>query len=268
MPNIGHAGQYAEYDSDDDAPTTPVAPFHGHVLGNTQLNGSPTTMLGLLGNLVNAPAPAAAAADQGNAQQTAADRERERERERSARKRWMQKRGYFLVSISASSLIEVCKRAKGLKSLNLASSAITADTYVVETREYVSQIQQQPEPYLTRVPVPVSDVFRTLVENCPYIEAINLSNTEFVDDALVEMIVNGLQMLEYLDLTGCTRLQAASAVLWELEGPAPRLEDVEEPGPADGGEGEGESSERPKQRRRSPLAGRILPTLRPAPANK
>lgn len=136
---------------------------------------------------------------------------------------WGSKRGSVHISISASSLLEVFKLLKSLKVLNMANSTIFSDTFLPETGEYQSLLSSTPHAYLDRVSITVTEAFRSLIENCTNIEALNLRSCDFMTDALVRLLVENLPNLTYLDLAGCTKVSQGAQTVFECETAAGRI---------------------------------------------
>lgn len=292
--------------------STQFVPWSGVDANDSDEEFAPEIQAGLLGfySPITATAPAATASAStnsptsanntanSNANASASATETSTTAEPKKQRAWPRKRGHVFLSVTSSSLLEVSKRAHGIKTLNLSNSTMAPDSeflerveqvsigrlqmtpsfqfltaYIPETDDYVSRLYNSPHSYMTRIPISILDAFRALAENCPDLEAINLRNCDFVSDDLVQLLVCNLPNLRYLDLTGCTRVAAAAAMLWDCENEteavtatatatAPQSQESGEMVVAPTADAEEEQTgQGSRSKLRSPLADRVVPKL-------
>ncbi|KAJ3029255.1 UNVERIFIED_CONTAM: hypothetical protein HDU68_012666 [Siphonaria sp. JEL0065] len=108
--------------------------------------------------------------------------------------------------VSAGSLEELANHCPGLKSLNLANSQVTPDTFIVETKEYVSTLYHEPSSGLTLRKVSPSGAIRRLLDKCEGLVNLDLAGCNWVTVDTVNGIIKKRNSLKALNLMACSRL--------------------------------------------------------------
>ncbi|KAJ3295652.1 hypothetical protein HDU79_008678 [Rhizoclosmatium sp. JEL0117] len=108
--------------------------------------------------------------------------------------------------ISVGSLMELANLCQNLKSLNLAFSHVTPDTYIVETGEYASTIYHSSYVGLTLRKVTAADALAELIRKCVGLVNLDLTGCSWVTSDVVNAAVTANGSLRALNLMECPHL--------------------------------------------------------------
>ncbi|KAI9104429.1 hypothetical protein DFS34DRAFT_603119 [Phlyctochytrium arcticum] len=128
-------------------------------------------------------------------------------------KTFLDKKRLARLQIQSSSLLSLASACPNLLHISLSHCPILTDILIKETNEYLSALQHEPQPYLTRVPIPPVQVIEALSKHCPRLISVDLRGCDWFTDDNIEVALQ-LENLRALNLGNCANVSKELARLF------------------------------------------------------